>query len=718
MKVQDLPLPGYLKDIYSGSGIEELYPPQAECIEKGMFDGRNLLVAIPTASGKTLVAEMAMHLHLSHGGKCLYIVPLKALASEKFAEFSGKRARVGISTGDFDRRDDYLGRNDIIVATSEKVDSLIRNAAHWLPEVTLLVVDEVHLLDSPDRGPTLEMVITKMRTRNPDMQIICLSATIGNPGSIARWLDAEAVTSTWRPVDLRPGVFHHGEIRFHESVRKVPALSKYDDLNLLLDTVSEGGQCLVFVASRKNAEAFAKRAAKALKCDSPELDAFKAQLQKLAETEMDETLAACVGMGSAFHHAGLRRDERTIVEEGFRKGYIRSIASTPTLAAGLNLPARRVIIRDYRRYESGEGMVPIPAREYHQMAGRAGRPRLDPYGEAILIAKDEDEIAALFEFYIDSAPEDVHSQCANESALTTHLLSLIASGFARSGEEIQGFIGHTLYSSQHRESRIIHSVIARSLQFLEEAEMVVENGGRLSSTEYGTLVSQLYIDPRGAESIVCGMKAVEEYSDLGLVQLLCTTPDMFTLYVGNRDLHYLDRFLCEHENELWVDLPFGEEEGFYRGLKTAMLLRDWTDELSDTAICERYSVGPGDIYNLVESVAWLLHAAGRLSGLFAPHYTRAIREYEVCMKHGIRRELLPLIGLRNIGRVRARRLFSNGITSPAALKEAGQERVSLILGQGVAAQIFRHLGGREDDAGQSGSEDHRQPTLFSFQKGD
>jgi helicase len=691
VKVADLPLPASLKECYLRAGIRELYPPQSECIEKGMFEGKNLLVAIPTASGKTLVAEMAMHHHIARGGKCLYIVPLKALASEKFEDFSGKSVKVGISTGDLDRRDEYLGRNDIIVATSEKVDSLLRNAAPWLQEITLLVVDEVHLIESPDRGATLEMVITKMRSRNPAMQLIALSATIGNPGSLAQWLDAPMVTSTWRPVDLRQGVYYDGTIRFHDGQRPVPIISKYEDLNLMMDTIEEGGQCLAFVSSRKNSEAFAKRAAKAIKGDSPELDDYRTRLEKLASTDADRVLAACVGQGAAFHHAGLRREERSVVEEGFRKGHIKCIASTPTLAAGLNLPARRVIIRDYRRYSGGEGMVPIPAREYHQMAGRAGRPHLDPYGESVLIAKDEQEVAALFEYYIEADPEDVNSQCASEAALTTHILSLIASRFARSRAELGRFMEQTFYHHQRKGQRILNAVIDRSLRFLEDAEMVVENGDLLSSTEFGTLVSQLYIDPHSADLIVRQLGKAEEYSDIGLLQMVCATPDMYTLYVANRDLHYLERFVFEHDRELWMDLPIEDEEEYYRTLKTAMVLNDWSMEVPEAMICERYSIGPGDVYNLVESVNWLLHATGRLAQLFATRYSKAGREYEICMKNGVKRELLPLVQLPQIGRVRARRLFNSGITGPGALKEAGEERISTILGRGVARQVFQAL---------------------------
>lgn len=713
MKVAALPVPAYLKEEYRARGIEDLYPPQAECVEKGLFDNTNLLVTIPTASGKTLIAEMAMHFHASRGGRCLYIVPLKALASEKFEEFGGKRLRVGISTGDFDRRDEYLGRNEIIVATSEKVDSLIRNSAPWLRDITLLVVDEVHLLDSPDRGPTLEMVITKMRARNPEMQVIALSATIGNPGALCGWLDAALVTSSWRPVDLRQGIYLDGQILFDGHTRAVAPVSKHDDINLLLDTVAEGGQCLFFVASRKNAEAFAKRAAKALLCEDPELERYRERLKKITATAMGESLAACVGHGAAFHHAGLPREARAIVEEGFRKGLVRCISSTPTLAAGLNLPARRVVIRDYRRYETGEGMVPIPAREYHQMAGRAGRPRLDPYGEAVLIAKDDQERQSLTEFYINAPAEDVNSQVANESALTTHILSLIASGFVTRTPEVMEFLRRTFYQHQHKASRLIGSVTGRALQFLEDAEMTVMNGDSLSATEYGALVSRLYIDPRGAESIVTRMRSAERYSDIGLLQLLCSTPDMYTLYVSNRDLHYLDHFLLGHEEDLWVPLEFGEEEEFYRALKTAMLLSDWSAEVPEATICERYSVGPGDIYNLVESINWLTHASGRLAGMFAPRYARNVAEFELCMKHGVKRELLPLVRLRNIGRVRARSLFNNGIASPDDLKKADPARVAAILGRGIAAQVLNQIGA--DDQGTDGSDTRPgQVSLLTF----
>jgi helicase len=694
MLIQDLAIPANLKQMYTKAGISELYPPQAECVEKGILSGKNALVAIPTASGKTLVAEMAMHHTIKNGGKCLYIVPLKALASEKFEEFGNKGVRVGIATGDFDRRDDMLGKNDIIVATSEKVDSLLRNNARWISDITLLIVDEIHMIDSQGRGPTLEMVIAKMRFRNPAMQVIGLSATIGNPDKLAGWLDAELVTSSWRPVDLRQGVFFNDCIHFRGGTRAVKIVSKnYDDLNICLDTFTEGGQCLVFVSSRRNAEAFAKRAAAAIKSEDPELTTYAERIQKGAETEMGKSLAACVAKGAAFHHAGLGRPERAVVEEGFRKGLIKCISSTPTLAAGLNLPARRVIIRDYHRFAAGEGMQPIPVSEYHQMAGRAGRPRLDPYGEAVLIAKDQGQVEELFEYYIEAPPEEVHSKIAEPTALYTHILSLIASGFAKNRNELTSFMNRTFYVHEHRQVRLIQKAVDAALIFLVSSEMVMEVGEHLCSTEFGTLVSKLYIDPRSAALIVNTLREKEIYSDLGLLQVICSTPDMPKLYVRNTDIAVLSRMIDDYGEDLWLTLPHEDEaaEAYYRTLKTTMLLSDWTDELSDTKICERYSVGPGDIYGMVESVTWLLHASAELARMFASAFHPKVREYEICMKNGTRRELLPLIRLRGIGRVRARRLFNNGITTPDEILARGIEEVTKLLGLGVAEQIFDQL---------------------------
>ena len=696
MDIASLPLPEPFIRACHAKGIKTLYPPQVECIEKGLLDGKNLLISIPTASGKTLLAEMAMWVRVAAGGKCLYIVPLRALASEKYDEFSKKGViSVGIATGDYDKTDAYLGKHDIIVATSEKTDSLLRNRTPWLSQVTCMVLDEVHLIGSDNRGATLEMVITKLRYANPQMQIIGLSATIGNPDQLAEWLGADLVTSSWRPVDLRQGVYYDGKIHFSETKRPVDGKTKHDDLNLCLDTIEEGGQCLVFVSSRRNAEAFAKKAATALKTGSPDSKALAQQLRRLKDRDENYLLADCVERGAAFHHAGLTRQERAIIEEGFRQGYIEVIAATPTLAAGLNLPARRVIIRDYSRFSSGIGMVPIPVGEYHQMAGRAGRPHLDPYGEAVLLAKDAPSIERLFETFINAEPERIDSQCADDDSFSAHILSLIATGFAHDEDALASFMERTFYFYQHPKTRSLIRLISDALQFLRMAGMITIHQGKISATPLGSLGSRLYLSPCTAHLILQTLSNCQAPTLIGLLHVICVSPDMQRLYLRSSDNQLLRNFIFAHTADLLLPPPYDqeEEERWLSGLKTALVLADWADELSEAVIEERYGIGAGDLYNIVDSGKWLLHATERLISVEMDTMSSIIKTLSARVHHGVKAELLPLVALRNIGRVRARNLYNAGYTDPDAIARAGLPAIAKIIGEGIAQQILEEITG-------------------------
>ncbi len=199
-------------------GIKDLRPAQSKALKAGLLGGNSLLVCTPTASGKTLVAEIAfMNSILNRKGKAVYIVPLKALASEKYKEFTrkyGHLIKIGISIGDMDSADIHLSSFDLILCTSEKLDSLIRHHAPWLRDVGVVIVDEIHLLDDPGRGPTLEILITMLKQLLKNVQFIGLSATIGNEKELAEWLNAKLVKDTWRPVELHKGVYYDGKIEF------------------------------------------------------------------------------------------------------------------------------------------------------------------------------------------------------------------------------------------------------------------------------------------------------------------------------------------------------------------------------------------------------------------------------------------------------------------------------------------------------------------------
>ena len=211
-------IPGELYEILEKE-ISELRPAQEKSIKKGLLEGKNLLVCTPTASGKTLIAELAaLKSIIEKKGKAVYIVPLKALASEKYRDFRKryeKTAKVALSVGDTDSSDSYLAEYDLIVTTSEKLDSLIRHHAPWLSGIATVIVDEIHLLNDTERGPTLEILITILKKLLKNIQIIGLSATIGNAEELAEWLEADLVVDEWRPVRLHKGIYLDGKIEFY-----------------------------------------------------------------------------------------------------------------------------------------------------------------------------------------------------------------------------------------------------------------------------------------------------------------------------------------------------------------------------------------------------------------------------------------------------------------------------------------------------------------------
>ncbi|MBS7618845.1 DEAD/DEAH box helicase, partial [Candidatus Bathyarchaeota archaeon] len=440
MRIDELPVHESIKKIFLEEGIYELYPPQEDAFKRTkVLDGGNLLMASPTASGKTLVAEVCALKHiLELNGKVLYTTPLKALASEKYERFKryenlkksyGEKVRVAVSTGDYDSSDPWLGKYDLIVTTYEKFDSLLRHGATWVKEISLLVVDEIHYLGQGDRGPTLEVVLTRFRRLNHKGQILTLSATVRNVEEIAEWLNAEYITTDWRPVKLREGVYVDGRVIFNDGTALEIEEHGNPIESITYDTIRNGGQILIFTDTRRNAVALAKRLTKTVK---PLLNKqTEKNLKRIANsilsnesvTSLDESLASFIENGVAFHHAGLKHERRTVIEDSFRKGYIKALTATPTLAAGVNLPARRVTLTSYERYEPGYGRSPISVMEYKQMIGRAGRPNYDPMGESILIARNGDEADFIMEHYIYARPERIWSNLGAEPYLRSHVLS-------------------------------------------------------------------------------------------------------------------------------------------------------------------------------------------------------------------------------------------------------------------------------------------------------
>jgi len=709
-------VPEAVAEVLERHGISRLYPPQEEAVKRGALEGRNLVLAAATASGKTLVAELCMLKTVMSGrGKCVYIVPLRALASEKFEEFSEKYGplgvKVGISTGDYDVSDPKLATYDILIATSEKVDSLLRHRARWLASVvSVVVLDEVHLIDDPGRGPTLEVLTARLRQMNPNIQILALSATISNADELAEWLDAELVRSDWRPVPLKKGVFWRGAITFDDGTSHEVKVDAGDPLaSLAVETVRDGGQALVFVSTRKAAQSSASLLSGYIGADlsREERDALARAAAEIEgalgeSTQTCRELAACVRRGVGFHHAGLHSAQRKIVEDAFRKNLLKVVCATPTLAMGLNLPSRRTIIRDYRRYVEPYGMTFIPVLEFHQLCGRAGRPKYDRYGEAVVIAHGRSEVDAIFEEFINADPERIISKLGTEPALRSHVLASVAAGYVSTEEDLMEFLGHTFFAYQFQTANV-ERVVSGILDFLEREEMVRREGRTLIATQFGELVSKLYIDPLSGVVIRDGLKGVgdEDPSNVGLLHLICHTPDMPPLYLRERE--YSDMELSYHQlaDQLLVPVPDPRREpekfeSFLAELKIAQILQMWIEEVREETIHEQFGVGAGDIRRIAETAEWLLYSAHELASLFkCRRALTPLRKLHQRVRYGVREELLELVSLHGVGRVRGRNLFKAGYKKLEDIRRASVDELAKVpyIGPEIARSIKRQVDG-------------------------
>ncbi|ADN49929.1 DEAD/DEAH box helicase [Vulcanisaeta distributa] len=714
MRVADLPLPDILRDfVIRERGIQELYPPQEEAVRKGLFDGKSIVMCTSTATGKTLMAELAMiNAVLTKGVKAILAVPLRALAYEKARDlriYEKLGVRIAVTTGEYDKEDAWLMNYDIVVTTYEKLDSLLRHKAEWLRQVGVLVIDEIHYIDDDKRGPTIESIIAKVKALGLSTQLLALSATIGNAEEIANYLDADLVVSDWRPVKLKEGVYYDGVIYYSDGSRALIKDLGNPVLSLVMDTIVNGGQALVFTNSRSNTVKLAQQIAHYI-CNYGAKIIEPGTLMKISNSIIEasqskllgEELARVVKCGVAFHHAGLDMDARSIVENSFRDRLIKAVVATTTLAAGVNLPARRVIIHEYRRYEPGIGMEELPVMEYKQMAGRAGRPGLDPYGEAVLIARSEDEIDYLIRNYISARVEDIRSKFLTDKNLATHILSAIASGYASSIDDVMRFVSSTLGYVQggFQKNEFLRDLLKRKIDdvinFLVESGFLERRNDNVVATPLGSLLNNLYLDPYTANTYIRGLKARDETNDLGYTHLIIQSPEVPRLRVRRNEFDDYLELVLDNWDYLLIKPPitrdeiengeFEDEEieDYLSTVKTAVMLLDWANEVSEDDLYKNYDVGPGDLRVYSDLMDWLASAVARLAGaLGMRRHEERLNLLKWRLTYGVKDELIELVvNLEGVGRARARALYNAGFKSVEDIANADPRVISMIRGFG------------------------------------
>jgi helicase len=348
--INELPLPLRFRD---AAGVETLMPVQQLAVESGLLQGRDLLVVAATASGKTFIGEMAgIKNSMENRGRMLFLVPLVALANQKYERFSdryGEFLSVSLHTG-VSRLNlaetRTRARRDInaqmIVATYEGIDHLIR-CGRAIKTIGTVIIDEVQMLEDPERGHRLDGLIARLKYLAPQAQFLYLSATIGMPGLLAEKLNAHLVRYEERPVPLERHLI------FTERKQKIPLIKRLT-AEEYRNKSSKGyrGQSIVFTNSRARCH----------------------------------VIADALGKNAMPYHAGLSSQERRDVESRFLNGRIGTVVTTAALAAGVDFPASQVIFDSLAM-----GIEWLTVGEFRQMMGRAGRPDFHDLGKVVVLAE-------------------------------------------------------------------------------------------------------------------------------------------------------------------------------------------------------------------------------------------------------------------------------------------------------------------------------------------
>ncbi|MGC8647059.1 MAG: DEAD/DEAH box helicase [Thermoplasmata archaeon] len=646
-------------------GIVKLYPPQEEAIEK-IMTGKNVVISMPTASGKTFIAYAGILRAMNLGMKAVYLVPLRSIAYEKYEElkriFSDKK--IVLSVGDYDSDETILKYSDIIVGVYEKMDAVLRHNPDYIYNVGILIADEIHLMQDPGRGSTIEVILTKFKYYNNSTQIIALSATINNYMDIAGWLNAEIVYSNFRPIPLKTGIYNKGVLKFDDGDIEYVREDKLKIGNLVKRTLENRGQVLIFVNSRKQAEKLAEELKEyTVKFVSNRNLKFRTADEK---NVYDEKINSLIKYGVSFHHAGLSNDQRKIVEDLFRKRSIFCLVATPTLAAGVNLPARTVIVRDIYRYTE-EGMTLLPSFEIKQMIGRAGRPGLDPYGEGIVLSRRGD-----FDLDYLNSLENINSNLNDSGNLRTHVLGLIASKLCNDRECIKKFFDHSFLV--HMNKMNIDDRLNEIIDFLINEDLVTIKK-HLRATPFGIAVSNMYIDP--LTGILFRDSLNETFSEDCILYYISAVPEMIKIKY-NDDLDYPSHF-CNGDFDM-------------DAYATSLLFKDWINEIDINDIIEKYGIGPGDIYSRIEIADWLLYSYERIGEIFKYKYKKELIKLKTRVKYGIREELLEIISIPNIGRVRGRKLYNLGYRHLKDIADADPKGLESIpgIGKKLSTEIIKY----------------------------
>jgi replicative superfamily II helicase len=681
-----IPVEAVLPSFAPAFPFERFNRMQSEALPALLETDENVVVSAPTASGKTAIAEVAICRTLDAGGTALFLAPLRALTNEKEREwerFEDLGYSVYVVTGERELNPRRAERADILVMTPEKADSATRkhdsHRYEFISDVDCCIIDEVHLLDADERGSVLEVTISRLR-RLCDPRVVALSATMRNVEDVAAWLDAPDETSfsfgdDYRPVplDAEVAIYSQGENAFADKYRRL-----YRALDLAEPHIRDDGQALVFVASRQDTVQAAEKARDELtERDVPVSVRGDYDAHQEAENFENDTLRQSVIDGVGFHHAGLSRADKNRVEEWFREGRVALLFSTSTLAWGVNLPARCVVIRDTRRHDPLEGETEMSPLDVLQMLGRAGRPGYDDRGYARVVcdgpsAKRYQELLTEGK-RIESRLADGDDPGSDD--LTAHLNAEIALGEVRDVDDAMDWLETTFYyvrarrGSGYESSERLRNRVSERLEWLVDGEFVELDELRVESTTLGRLASEFYMELPTARSFA---------------DLVADGPDEETILRTVATAAEFDSVTARSAEEDAIAAVLGQRgDDLAPGARKVLaILRAST---SGTTPAELQS----DAWVIRQNALRLLAALRAIvDHMGSGGAANRIRRVAARIETGVSEDAVGLTAIDGVGESRARTLAAAGYRSPADVVRATTDELAAAgLEDSVAGRV-------------------------------
>lgn len=679
-------LPADIIALWQQRESETLLPLQELAVKQhNLFGEGNLLIQAPTSSGKTFIGEMAAIQTALRRKKVVYLVPLKALAEEKFRDFEAKYKDYGlkviVATRDRREYDEDLesGNFSIAVVVYEKLAQLLVRRPERLAEIDLVIADELEILSDPERGAMAELLLTRLR--HAQCRLIGLSAVIGGSERLAAWMDAQLIAFERRPVELRFGVLHDGVFQYRTynelGEGREPMAESCSDSpwEILTENVAllarQGESSLIFVKAKHEARRGAAMLAERITL--PRAAKAMERLGDLERTRARDYLLETLHHGIAFHNADLAPEERSIVEEAFRTGEVKILVSTSTLAVGLNLPAQNVFLSAEKwRYDPRLDIpwkTPLLHAEYENMGGRAGRYGAGhPYGRSILIATTPFDHETLWRRYIEGEREVIEPQL-DKMPLEDHVLGLVASRCCRTVNELIELLESTLtgrwvWGQTYPLQEIEFKIRAAVNRCLDAGVIVSQPEGRLDATPFGRATAAKGLTIATARALESWIQEREsrDWADLDLLYAAAAAPDgrMLQVTLTSREFEQADypgrirQATRDEESDADTPLnrlraskiaPFFDE---VRAVKVALMMQDWLRQHGMHEIEERYNTMAGQILSVADQMSWLVDATAAIATAAGAEerFLERIAALRDRLPAGVLPELLPLARLR------------------------------------------------------------------------